>query len=258
MPRVKVIAIANQKGGVGKTTTAVNLAAALANRHRKVLLVDLDPQANASSALGIEVEGADSIYPVLLGRVNIAEQIRPTGRKRLSIVGGSIDLAGVEIELAGTGTHLSCLKVALEQWTNRQDYDYVILDTPPSLGVLMTASLAAADEVITPLQCEYLSLEGLARILYILDEIRASGTNPDLKHCGIIMTMYMSTNLANQVVEQVRENLPDKLFKAVIPRSVRVAESPSFGRTIFEHDAKGVVAKAYLAAARELMKRCEA
>ncbi len=254
---MKVVAVANQKGGVGKTTTAVTLSAALAAKKRKVLLIDMDPQANASSALGIEVEGADSLYPALLGQCSLESQIRPTGRKNLSIVASHIDLAGVEVELALAGTHLTCLRDALKSLRQKAEYDYVILDTPPSLGVLMTASLCASDELLTPLQCEYFSLDGLAKILYVMDQIRESGANESLEHGGVLMTMFSNTNLAHQVVEQVQENLPLLIYKTTIPRSVRVAESPSFGLTVLEHDPRGAAASAYMKVAQEFIRRHE-
>ncbi len=254
---MKVIAIANQKGGVGKTTTAVSLAAGLSAKKRRILLIDLDPQGNATSGLGIEAEGYETIYPALLGKTSLSSQIRPTGRKNLSIVPAHMDLAGVEIELTLSGSHMTSLRDALEPIREADEYDYVILDTPPSLGVLMTASLSACDEIITPLQCEYLSLDGLAKILFVMEQIRESGVNPDLKHEGIIMTMFANTNLARQVVEQVRENMGSIMYETIVPRSVRVGEAPSFGRSIFEHDSYGLATVAYQKIVKEFLKRHE-
>lgn len=254
---MKVVAIANQKGGVGKTTTAVNLSAALAAWGRKVLLIDMDPQANATSGLGIEVEAHESVYPALLGQTEMASLIVDTGRNNLSLVPGHMDMAGVEVELTQQGTHLSCLSDAMVKIRAAQNYDYVILDTPPSLGVLMTASLCASDEMLTPLQCEYFSLDGLAKILYIMEQIRETGANPNLQHGGVIMTMFSSTNLARSVVEQVQENLPTVIYDTVIPRSVRVAEAPSFGRTVIEHDPRCSASQAYINIAGEFITRHE-
>lgn len=255
MGGVKVIAIANQKGGVGKTSTAVNLSAALAARGKKILLIDVDSQANASSALGIFAESEQSLYQCLIGSKSVEELIMPAKRRNLFILPSHMDLSGVEVELTLGGNHTSCIREALEPLRRSSRFDYVILDTPPSLGVLMMGSLCAADEVLTPLQCEFLSLEGLSRILYVIDQVRESGINPDLVHEGVIMTMYNNTNLANQVVAQVRQNMPGKLYDTVIPRAVRVAEAPSFGRTVMEHDPDGAAARAYKKAAQEFLRR---
>ena len=179
----------------------------------------------------------------------------PTERRHLSLVPAHMDLSGVEVELTGEGSHTSCMRHALEPLRSSSRFDYVFLDTPPSLGVLMTASLCAADEVLTPLQCEFLSLEGLSKILFVIQQVRESGVNPTLVHEGVLMTMYNNTNLANQVVAQVQENLPEKLYETVIPRSVRVAEAPSFGRTVLEHDPEGTAAWAYKNAAKEFLRR---
>ncbi len=254
---MKVVAIANQKGGVGKTTTAVNLSAALGAWGRKVLLVDMDPQANATSGLGFEVEADKSVYPALLGQIEMETLIIDTGRNNLHLVPGHMDMAGVEVELTQQGTHLSCLSEALKKIRSAKKYDYVILDTPPSLGVLMTASLCASDEMLTPLQCEYFSLDGLAKILYIMEQIRESGANPNLEHGGVIMTMFSSTNLARTVIEQVKENLPEYIYETVIPRSVRVAEAPSFGKTVIEHDPRCSASQAYINIAGEFIQRHE-
>lgn len=255
MGDVKVISIANQKGGVGKTSTAVNLTAALAARGKDVLLIDVDSQANATSALGIETTAEHSLYQALIGKCRLQDIIVSANRRHLSLVPSHIDLSGVEVELTRTGEHTHCMQRALENLRREANFDYVFLDTPPSLGVLMTASLCASDEVLTPLQCEYFSLEGLSRILYVLDQIRSNGVQPNLFHEGILMTMYNNTNLANQVIEQVRDALPEKLYQTVIPRSVRVAEAPSFGRTVLEHDPNGAAAQAYKKAANEFLRR---
>lgn len=253
---MKVIAVANQKGGVGKTTTSLNLAAGLALRGQRVLLIDLDPQANCTSGLGIEPPSNASMYPVLLGEKSVHEQIINTGRPNLSIVPSEMDLAGVEIELARCDDYLTRLRVILQKLKPNDLFEYCILDTPPSLGVLMTSALAAADEIFIPLQCEWYGLEGLAKITHVLNQIKASGASPDLKLEGIVMTMFDSrTNLSRQVVEQVASHFPDEMYTTQIPRSTRIGEAPSFGKSIFEHDPHGSGAVAYGKLADEFIAR---
>lgn len=251
-----VVAIANQKGGVGKTTTAISLSAALAERGQRILLLDLDPQANATSGLGIEPDSEGSMYYPLLGDATIQEKIIPTRLENLSIVPSGMDLAGVEIELARRDDHLTALRKLLTQLKESASYDYVILDTPPSLGVLMTAALAAADEILIPLQCEWFGLEGLAKIVHVIEQIRESGAAPELKLEGILMTMFDGrTNLSRQVVEEVSNYFPEQLYENVIPRTIRIGEAPSHGITIFEHDPQGSGSTSYRAVAEEFLIR---
>lgn len=251
---MKVIAIANQKGGVGKTTTAISLAAGLAKLGKKVLLLDLDPQANATSGLGIEADS--SIYFPLIGEASMLDKVIATDTENLYIVPSGMDLSGVEIELARRDDHLTFLRDMLADVRASSDFDYCLLDTPPSLGVLMTSSLASADEVLIPLQCEYFGLEGLAKIIHIISQIRESGAAPDLVLCGIVMTMYDGrTNLSKQVVEEVSEHFPDHIFERVVPRTIRLSEAPSFGKTIFDHDPSGSGSRAYIAVAHEFLER---
>ena len=251
---MKVIAIANQKGGVGKTTTTISLAAGLAKLGKKVLLLDLDPQAIATSGLGIEADS--SIYYPLIGEAEMLDKVVTAERENLFIVPSGMDLSGVEIELARKEDHLTFLRDILAGVRSNEDFDYCLLDTPPSLGVLMTSSLAAADEVLIPLQCEYFGLEGLAKIIHIISQVKESGAAPDLKLGGIIMTMYDGrTNLSNQVVEEVTKHFPEQIFERVVPRTIRVGEAPSFGKTIFEHDSGGSGARSYMAIAHEFLER---
>jgi chromosome partitioning protein len=242
---------------VGKTTTALNLSAALALRGQRVLLVDLDPQANCTSGLGIEPPENSSMYPVLLGHATVHQQILPTGRENLSIVPSEMDLAGVEIELARSDDHLTRLRNILQGLKPNDLFEYCILDTPPSLGVLMTSALAAADEILIPLQCEWFGLEGLAKIVHVIDHIRGSdANNPDIRLEGIVMTMYDGrTLLSRQVVEEVSNFFPDQIYRTMIPRTIRIGEAPSHGRTIFEHDPNGLGAQAYGAMADEFLTR---
>jgi chromosome partitioning protein len=253
---MKVVAIANQKGGVGKTTTALNLSAALALRGQRVLLIDLDPQANCTSGLGIEPPEGGSMYPVLVGETTVAQQILATGRENLSLLPSEMDLAGVEIELARSDDHLTRLRTILQALKPNDLFDYCILDTPPSLGVLMTSALAAADEILIPLQCEWFGLEGLAKIVHVIDQIRGSDANPSIKLEGIVMTMYDGrTLLSRQVVDEVSRFFPDKIYSTMIPRTIRIGEAPSHGKTIFEHDANGLGALAYGNMADEFLTR---
>src|SRR5947209_6285707 len=253
---MKIVAIANQKGGVGKTTTAVNLSCALAERGVRILLVDLDPQANATSALGLQELEADSIYDSLLGGASIADKVLPARIKHLFIVPANLDLAGAEVEIARMSDHLMRLAKALSILRTDQAFDFVLLDCPPSLGILMTNALAAADEILTPIQCEYFALEGLVKIVHVVEQVRDSGANDQIEIGGIVMTMFDSrTNLSAQVVAEVRQHFGERVYQTVIPRTVRLSEAPSFGKSILEYDPHGVGAQAYRSFAREFIKR---
>jgi chromosome partitioning protein len=253
---MKVIAVANQKGGVGKTTTSVNLGCALAQRGQRILLIDLDPQGNATSSFGFqEIEG-ESIYDPLLGNASVVEKVLPTRHDGIFIIPADLDLVGAEIEIARMESHLTRLSETLAPFRKDDTFDYVLLDCPPSLGILMTNALAAADELLTPIQCEFFALEGLVKIVRVVDQIRNSGANDRVEIAGIVMTMFDArTNLSGQVVAEVREHFGDRVYETVIPRTVRLSEAPSFGKSIFEYDANGVGARAYRALADEFIRR---
>ncbi len=253
---MKIIAIANQKGGVGKTTTAVNLGHALAEKGQRILIVDLDPQGNATSALGMQELESENLYEALLGDESIVDKILPTRIERLFLVPANLDLAGVEVEIARMSDHLTRLSKTLSILRDDQTFDFILLDCPPSLGILMTNALAAADELLTPIQCEYFALEGLVKIVRVVEQVRDSGANDGLEIGGIVMTMFDSrTNLSGQVVADVREHFAEKVYRTVVPRTVRLSEAPSFGKTILEYDSGGAGAYAYRALAREFLKR---
>jgi chromosome partitioning protein len=253
---MKIVAIANQKGGVGKTTTAVNLAWALAEQGQHMLIVDLDPQGNATSALGMQELEAESLYHALLGGSSIVEKILPTRLTNLFFIPADLDLAGAEVEIARMDNHLSRLGETLSIVRSDQTFDFIFLDCPPSLGILMTNALAAADEILTPIQCEYFALEGLVKIVRVVEQVRDSGANDGLEIGGIVMTMYDSrTNLSGQVVAEVRRHFGERVYQTVIPRTVRLSEAPSFGKSILEYDPRGAGAEAYGRLAHEFMQR---
>src|SRR5438477_3255198 len=253
---MRIVALANQKGGVGKTTTAVNLGAALAELGHHILLIDLDPQGNATSSFGLQGADGISLYDPLLGGASITEKILPTQRDGLFIVPADIDLAGAEVEIARMPNHLTRLAETLKPLQSDDTFDFVLLDCPPSLGILMSNALAAADELLTPIQCEYFALEGLVKIVRLVEQVRDSGANDRLEIGGIVMTMFDSrTNLSAQVVADVREHFGERVYETVIPRSVRLSEAPSFGKTILEYDPNGAAATAYRALAHEFIRR---
>jgi chromosome partitioning protein len=253
---MKIIAIANQKGGVGKTTTAVNLGAALAEKKQRILLIDLDPQGNATSSIGMQDFEGETLYDPLLGNALIAERILPTRLENLFLIPADLDLAGAEVEIARMPDHLLRLQHALKPLRDDNAFDFVFLDCPPSLGILMTNALAAADELLTPIQCEYFALEGLVKIVRVIEQVRDSGANAQIEISGIVMTMFDArTKLSGQVVLEVRQHFGARVFETIIPRSVRLSEAPSFGKTIFEYDNAGAGARAYRELADEFVQR---
>jgi chromosome partitioning protein len=255
---IKIIAVANQKGGVGKTTTAVNLSACLASLGKRVLLLDLDPQANATSGLGLEkIEGA-SAYRPLLGEGSLSDKIQSTAFANLEMIPSEVDLCGADIELARSENHLKKLAIAMEPVASSNRHDYILIDCPPSLGILTLNAFACAQALLVPLQCEYYALEGISMIHRILNQIRETGINPNLELLGVVMTMFDGrTNLSNQVVGEVRQHFADKVFETVIPRTTRLAEAPSFGKPIIHYDKYSAGAAAYEVFTQEFLQRIE-
>jgi len=256
MTTTRVIAVANQKGGVGKTTTAVNLAACLAELGKRVLLFDLDPQANATSGLGLEKTEGASAYRPLLGDGSLLDKIKPTAYERLEIIPSELDLCGVDVELARSEDHLRRASKVLEPVLGSNRFDIILIDCPPSLGILTLNAFAAAQSLLVPLQCEYYALEGISMVTRILNQLRDTGVNPGLHLLGVVMTMFDArTNLSNQVVSEVRTHFGDAVFETVIPRTTRLAEAPSFGKPIIHYDKYSAGAAAYQVLAQEFLKR---
>jgi chromosome partitioning protein len=250
----KIVALANQKGGVGKTTTAINLGASVAACERRVLLVDLDPQSNASSGLGV-TEADPSMYDVLIENMPLREIIRPTEIPTLFLAPSSVDLVGAEVELRDAIGREYYLKRVLEPIAT--EYDYILIDSPPSLGLLTVNGLTAANSVLVPLQAEYFALEGVSQLLATIDRVK-SAVNPSLDVEGIVLTMYDERmNLARQVAEEVRTHFGEKVYKTVIPRNVRLSEAPSFGKPIILYDIRSRGSEAYVSLAREFIQRAE-
>jgi chromosome partitioning protein len=252
----KIIAVANQKGGVGKTTTAVNLSACVAALGRRVLLLDLDPQANATSGVGLEkVEGA-SAYRALLGDGGLLEKIQKTAFDRLEVIPSEVDLCGVDVELARGENHLQRLTAAVKPLVASERFDVIFVDCPPSLGILTLNAFTAADGVLVPLQCEYYALEGISMLNRVMSQLHDSGVNRRLELIGVVMTMYDGrTKLAQQVVGEVREHFGPKVFETMIPRSTRLAEAPSFGKPIIHYDKYSAGSAAYELLAQEFLAR---
>ncbi len=253
----RVLAVANQKGGVGKTTTAINLGACLAERGRRVLLGDVDPQGNATTGLGISKDSEDpTMYEVLVEGRSVRDAIRPTLVENMHMIPGSVDLAGAEIELVARQRREFRLREALRDVRDR--YDFILLDCPPSLGLMTLNALVAADAVLIPLQTEYYALEGLTQLLRTVQMVQA-GLNPALTVDGIVLTMFDArTNLAIQVADEVKRHFPDKVYRSVVPRNVRLSEAPSHGRPISRYDPRSRGTEVYRELAQEVLIRGKA
>lgn len=252
----KIISIANQKGGVGKTTTTINLAAAVANFGKRTLIIDLDPQGNATSGVGLEKAEGGSIYLALLGEEDPAEKIVPTDWDNLQVIPSELDLAGAEIDVARSDHYLTALRNAVEGIKASSRFDYVFIDCPPSIGILTMNALTASHSILIPFQCEYFALEGISSINKVIRDIRNSGTNPSLHIEGIVLTMFdKRTNLAHQVEEEVRGYFKDFVYDTKIPRSIRLSEAPSHGLPVIHYDYMSAGAVAYRSLAQEFILR---
>ena len=251
----RIISIANQKGGVGKTTTAVNVSAILAKRGKKVMLIDADPQGNASSGLGLEKETENSLYDVLINDVDLESTLQDTTIKTLKVCPSNMNLAGAEVELVSQMSREQRLKEKLD--VIKDDFDFIIIDCPPSLGLITLNAFTASDSVLIPVQCEYFALEGLGQLLNTINLVKKH-LNKSLEVEGAVLTMYdMRTNLSNQVVKEVKRYFEDKVYKTVIPRNIKLSEAPSYGMPITLYDPKSKGARAYEKLAREIMKNEE-
>jgi chromosome partitioning protein len=252
----KIIAVANQKGGVGKTTTAVNVAACMAASGHRTLLFDLDPQANATSGLGLEKLEGGSAYRVLLGEGNLQEKILKTAFDKLEVIPSEVDLCAVEIEMVRGENHLRKLAQLMAPLVESAAYDVILIDCPPALGVLTLNAFGAADGILVPLQCEYYALEGISMIHRVLEPIRNAGVNPRLELLGVVMTMFDArTKLSNQVLGEVRQHFGSTVFETVIPRTTRLAEAPSHGKPIIHYDPYSAGAAAYEVLTQEILTR---
>ena len=252
----RIIAVANQKGGVGKTTTSINLAACLAEKGKKVLAVDMDPQGNLTSGLGVDKDSVEkSIYELIIGEVDIKEVINKEVLENLDIIPTSIDLSAAEIELIGVDDKEYILRNAIDQV--KDQYDFVIIDCPPSLSMLTINAMTTADSVIVPIQCEYYALEGLSQLIHTVELVK-DRLNSKLEIEGVVFTMYDArTNLSLQVVENVKDNLQQNIYKTIIPRNIRLAEAPSYGLPIKKYDPKSTGAESYMRLADEVIEREE-
>jgi len=256
--KTHVVAVAIQKGGVGKTTTVINLAASLAELGRKVLVVDLDPQTNATSGLGLTPQKGTSLYKALLGEAEVENLIQKTPFENLFIIPSELDLAGSEVYVARQDNYLHSLSRTLAPVVRHEHYDFILIDCPPALGILTMNALTAAHSILIPIQCEYYALEGLGVIARLVQQLRESGANNRLEIEGIVMTMYDGrTNLSDQVVQEVRKHFGSKVYETVIPRNVRISEAPSFGKPVIYYDRSSSGAKAYLQLADEFAKRSD-
>ncbi len=248
----KIISVANQKGGVGKTTTTVNLCAILAKKNKKVLLIDADPQGNATSGLGAEKDAEFSTYDILVSDVEIKEAIQDTIIKNLKICPANMNLAGAEVELVSMMSREQRLKEKLD--LVKEEFDYIFIDCPPSLGLITLNSFTASNSVLIPIQCEYFALEGLGQLLNTINLVKKH-LNKNIKIEGALLTMYdIRTNLSNQVVKEVKRYFENKVYKTVIPRNVRLSEAPSYGMPITEYDPRSKGAKSYMKFAKEFLK----